>query len=147
MNDQLRIGKGKPGPGRPKGKRNARTEVKELLGLDSPDRLRTLDWFIRSVGVERLIKQMNKLTGFKYVQAWQLCAEYVLPKLSRAEVKHDHSTDQTLQSMFAAATIEQKLKLLELIRSISKPAEEGFPLIDKEGIDDRTETGEGVEVN
>ncbi len=39
---ELAIGKGKPGPGRLKGQRNARSEGKEMFGLDSPDRLRTI---------------------------------------------------------------------------------------------------------
>ena len=72
----------KPGPGRPKGRLNKKTE-KALNTIR-----RVLD-AIEGEDCERLIRDIDELKGSERVKLWAELREYVDPKLSRTEIHAD----------------------------------------------------------
>ena len=77
--------KNKPRPvnaGRKKGSRNKKTIVKQAIGIDN---WTELSGFIEGAGIKRYVQEMNKMTGKDFTTAFSSLAEFVKPKLSRAE--------------------------------------------------------------
>jgi hypothetical protein len=100
-----------------KGQKQVRTIIRQELGVSTEDQLKTLSLFIKGAGAVRLIRQMQTLHGFKYVMAWQIVAEYVLPKLSRIEVEDNRPPAPTVTNILNVLSGPDKLKLLELMRN------------------------------
>ena len=75
--------KGKKPPfNKPKGCKNKINRLKESIGLENWEGLKS---FVEQEGATKLIKEMKKLKGRSYVQAMHAMAEYIKPKLRRVD--------------------------------------------------------------
>lgn len=82
----------KPPVKKPKGAKSKRTLLKEKLGLKNWSELQS---FIETHGIEKAVKEMQKLKGKDYMTAFTSLTEFVKPKLARTEVLADVKTDIT----------------------------------------------------
>lgn len=106
-----------PRPHNPGGKGQVRTKtkVKELLMLDDIDELKA---FIKGPGVELLIRRMKACKGFKYVQAWNMVAEYILPKQQRLTIDDNRpNSGNDFNTVLNLLDVNDKARLLEMMRS------------------------------
>lgn len=97
----------KPPVKKPKGAKNKRTILKEAIGLKNWDEL---EKFIETNGIEKCVKELQKLSRANYVYAFLALTEYVKPKLARTEVAGDK--DKPLQmNVTENLTFEQLYEL------------------------------------
>jgi hypothetical protein len=112
-----------PPPRKQKGMVSSKTKVKQALGIDhlidGPSAWKAVDLYTSGNGAMKLIREMNKLKGKAYVQAWQAVVEYFKPKLQRSFIEEKREVNVTVQHMLQAATSDQKQKLLEVLRQMS----------------------------
>ena len=69
--------------GKPKGRKNRSTLVKESMGLTGWEKLCS---YILNEGAEKYVDEMQKLKGRDFHVAYNALTEFVKPKLTRAEV-------------------------------------------------------------
>jgi hypothetical protein len=100
-----------------KGQRHVKSIIKKELGVTVEDQMKTLGLFIKGAGAVRLIRQMQTLHGFRYVMAWQIVAEYIMPKLQRIQLDDDRPQTPTIINILNVMQPEQKMQLLELLRT------------------------------
>jgi hypothetical protein len=83
--------KGKSGnsQGKPKGSKSKKILIQENFAQ-----------YIIDGGMEKFEKELNKLTGKAYIDAYLALFEYVKPKLARQEVKQEGSMTQTIKVEF-----------------------------------------------
>ncbi len=72
-----------------KGTKHKKTLLKEAVGLKNWEGLKH---YIETEGAEKLVDELQKLTGRDYVIAFQSMTEFVKPKLARQEVKAEIDT-------------------------------------------------------
>ncbi len=109
--------KERPGPGYPTGRPNAKTQLRQELGIDGKDQMKKLGLYLRGAGALRLIKQMKTLKGYRYVQAWQAVSEYIMPKLQRTFIEDERDQAPTVNDVLQQLPLEDKIKMLEVLRS------------------------------
>jgi hypothetical protein len=63
--------------GKPKGAKNKRTVLKENIGIDN---WQSLEHYLNSNGLDRLINELNTLTGKDFIQCYTKLLEYFKPK-------------------------------------------------------------------
>lgn len=97
-------------PGRKKGSKNRLTKVKELMGKSNWAYLKT---YIETEGIEKLIKEMDKLKGKDYVNAWYHLAEYIKPKLHRDLSPKDTGGDTIQNNYFLTLPIEVQRQIYQ----------------------------------
>jgi hypothetical protein len=67
---------------RVKRSKNKKTIFRESIGADNWENFKK---FIEDEGAEKLIIELKKINGARYVHAYSIVAEYVKPKLSRVD--------------------------------------------------------------
>lgn len=82
----------KPPVKKPKGRKNNRTLVKEAIGLQNWEGLKT---FLQTEGSTKMIAEIQKLKGKDYINATTALLEYVKPKLTRVDGKIKTDVDLT----------------------------------------------------
>lgn len=111
-----------PPPRKQKGMVSSKTKVKRSLGIDKlvdgPSAWRAVDMYTSGNGAVKLIREMNKLKGKAYVQAWQAVTEYFKPKLQRSFVEERKVSETTITHLITSAPPEQKQQLLLLMRQM-----------------------------
>ena len=70
----------KPPYKKPRGCKHKRTILKEAIGLQNWDGLKT---YIETKGATKLITELDKLKGREFIQACSSLCEYIKPKLTR----------------------------------------------------------------
>lgn len=73
-------------PVKKKGTRHKRTVLKESIGLSNWAKLKS---FIENEGAEKLVSEMQGLSGKEFINAYSSLAEYVKPKLQRTTLAGD----------------------------------------------------------
>jgi hypothetical protein len=68
--------------GKPRGAKALKTKIKENIGVQS---WQSLSDYVLSDGVDRLLQEMQQLSGKEYVSAHMAMLEYFKPKLQRLE--------------------------------------------------------------
>lgn len=89
-----------------KGAKHKATILKESVGLNSWEKLKS---FIENEGAEKLVDEMQDMTGKNYVIAYSTLAEFIKPKLQRTTVVGEE--DQPLVVKLEGGTIEELYKL------------------------------------
>jgi hypothetical protein len=73
-------------PTRQPGQKSKSTLLKESLGLANWDKLTS---YIENEGSEKLVDEMDKLSGKDFINAYSSLAEFVKPKLNRTTLVGD----------------------------------------------------------
>jgi hypothetical protein len=105
-------------PIKAKGVKNKKTILKESLGLTNWNKLVS---FIEHEGAEKMVEELQKLTGTSFSIAFQSITEFIKPKLSRKE----HISDQgpLTEVNFRDLPADLRKQVLEHIRRNTKPAD------------------------
>ena len=108
----VRVGQGKPGPGRPKGSANKATSTAR----------NAISSFIegKAAEVETLWAQVAERDPAKALELYAKLAEFILPKLARTEVKEEPREEPQL--------IQTRLFLLRIEPTSSSARSGGRPL-------------------
>lgn len=69
-----------------KGTKHRKTKVKEAMGLTGWEKLCN---YILNEGADKYVEEMQKLKGKDFHTAYNALTEFVKPKLTRQEVKHE----------------------------------------------------------
>ena len=103
----------KPPVQRPKGSKNKRTILKEAIGVKNWGELLA---FVEAHGIEKCVKELQKMKGRSYVYAFMALTEFVKPKLARTE--HVGDPDKPIKVEFDLKKLskEELRQYLELTK-------------------------------
>ncbi len=115
-----RWGPHNPAPRKQKGMVSNKTKIRTQLGmgnlLGAGNQWDAVQDYTSGTGALKLIREMNKLKGYKYVAAWQAVVEYYKPKLQRTTIDDSRPPSHTVNNILNVLSFEDKSKLLEVLR-------------------------------